>query len=157
MNRRLRHLIECHCILPQYRGHSDAVYHKFVVFTEIDGDDNVIVKHAQCNNCGVIHRIIDVGRSEIIPGKEASASLVNVSDVKLSLPQSVVSVLETYACDVSVWEEAAWIIEHSDWGSCVILSSEEKSGVVEGKYLKFIGHSSVKIEPFSNKFLFPAR
>ena len=49
-----KHLIECHCILPQYRRALNTVYHKFVVFSEIDDSDTVVPKFAQCNNCGVI-------------------------------------------------------------------------------------------------------
>ena len=157
MSQKLKHLIECHCILPQYRERRDPVYHKFVVFTELDEHDNVIPKHAQCNNCGVIHRVVDVGRSEINSGREASAALVDIADVKLSLPPNIVSVLETYAVDLATWEETAWILENQSWGSYIILASEEKAGQIEGKCLRFISPTSVKIEPYTSSVMFPSR
>ena len=38
----IKHLIECHCMLPQYRNKKDRQYHKFVVFSIIDNADCVI-------------------------------------------------------------------------------------------------------------------
>lgn len=157
MTRGLKHLVECHCVLPQYRERKDTIYHRFVVFTAFDKDDNVIPKHAQCNNCGVIHRILDVGRTEIIMGREASASLVSISDVKLSLPTNIVSVLETYNVGLPTWEEVTWILENEAWGSYVVLASEEKDGLIEGKCLRFAGPGSIKIEPYTLSTLFPSR
>ena len=60
-----KHLVQCHCILPQYRKMKDPVFHKFVVFSTIDKKDNVEPKNVQCNNCGVIHKVFDICKSEI--------------------------------------------------------------------------------------------
>ena len=60
------HLIECHCCLPQYKNSKKPVYHKFKVFSILDDGDTVISKHSQCNNCGVVHHVIDICKSEII-------------------------------------------------------------------------------------------
>lgn len=105
----------------------------------------------------MIHRVIDIGKSEIDLGREASAALVSIADIKLSLPTNISSVLETYAVDLPTWEETAWILENQSWGSYIILSSEEKDGLIEGKCLRFVSPTSVKIEPFSNSVMFPSR
>lgn len=157
MKQGVKHLIECHCVLPQYRDHVDIIYHKFVVFSEIDEDDNVIMKYAQCNNCGVIHRIIDIGKSEIAIGREASAALVDVSDVKLSLPQQMISVLENYKADIATWEHAQWIILNERWGSTIVLTSEQKASNVEGKCLVITGPSTLKVESFVRPLAFPTK
>jgi hypothetical protein len=153
----LKHLIECHCVLPQFRDKCDVIYHKFVVFSELDDDDNLIPKHAQCNNCGVVHRIVDIGRSEISAGRDTSMAVVNIADIKLSMPANIIQVLETYAVDLPTWEETAWIIENQRWGSYVTLTSEQKDDVKEGKILRFISHNTVKIESYSISMLFPIR
>lgn len=157
MKEGIKHLIECHCVLPQFRDRRDPVYHRFVVFSEIDDNDNVIVKYAQCNNCGVVHRVTDIAKSEIILGKDESVSIVSIDDIKLSLPSNVVSVLESYAVDLPTWEEVAYVLENQRWGSIVILSSEEKLGKIEGKCLRFLGPLSVKIEPYSTVTDFPMK
>ena len=61
-----KHTIQCHCILPQYKGRKDPIFHKVVVFSVIGDDDKVQEKIVNCNNCGVPHRIIDICQSEII-------------------------------------------------------------------------------------------
>ena len=55
----VRHLIECHCTLPQYRNANPPVYHKFVVFSVLD-EDAIQKKLVQCNNCGIIHKVVDL-------------------------------------------------------------------------------------------------
>lgn len=155
MKNGIKHLIECHCVLPQFRDKKDAIYHKFVVFSEIDDKDNVVVKNAQCNNCGVIHKVIDITKSEIVLGKEASSSLITISDIKLSLPTNVISILETYNVPISTWEEVSWILENNKWGSFVVLDSENKGTEIEGKLLRFNSFTSIKIESFSHSQLFP--
>lgn len=151
----IRHLVECHCTLPQFRDRKDIVYHRFIVFSEIDENDNVVSKFAQCNNCGVVHRVIDVGHSEILSGLENNASIISINDIKVSLPSNIISVLESYSADVSIWECVAWVIANKAWDTTIILSSEDVSGVVSGKCLRVDGPNSIRIEPFSNSFVFP--
>ena len=74
-------MVECHCVLPQYRNRKEVVYHSFVVFSIIDEAGTVIPKHATCNNCGVIHNVRDICKSEIIPGREIGA-VIEIDDIK---------------------------------------------------------------------------
>lgn len=154
MKRGVKHLIECHCVLPQYRTRPDPIYHRFVVFSEVDGDD-VVPKYAQCNNCGVIHRISDISKSEILMGNDESVSIVSINDIKLSIPQNIVSVLESYAVDLTTWEHVLFIFENKQWGSHVILTAESKNERTEGKLLRFSGPGLIKIEPYSWSPMFP--
>ena len=62
----LKHLIECHCSLIIYKKRKDTVYHKFPVYSKLDKDNNIIEKIVQCNNCGVVHKITDLCKSEIL-------------------------------------------------------------------------------------------
>ena len=45
----VNHLIECRCILPQYKKAIDPPFHKFVVFSVIDKFD-VVLEKACCGN-----------------------------------------------------------------------------------------------------------
>ena len=65
-----KHLIQCHCLLPQYRNKPDPVFHKFPVFSVIDESDTVILKYAECNNCGAAHKVYDICKSEILTGRD---------------------------------------------------------------------------------------
>ena len=142
----LKHLIECHCILPQFRNRKEPVFHKFVAFSIIDEEDQIQPKFCQCNNCGVIHKIVDICRSEIIAGMEDSVSIISKSDIKHSLSKNLISILETYKCDIATWENVQFLVENEMWGSEITIEREEIGENIQIKSLKLLSDSRVKIE-----------
>ena len=144
----IRHLINCRCILPQFKNINNPTFHKFIVFSVVDEDDQVIQSHAQCNNCGIIHKVVDICKSEIVKGKEQLASIPNLSDIKLELPDSLVDLLTSYNADITVWQHAQFIIRHQKWGTKIIIQREEEEEEVSGKILIFVGPRQFRMESF---------
>ena len=144
----IKHLIECHCVLPQYRNTTKIIYHKFVAFSIIDDSDTTIPKYAQCNNCGVIHKIIDICRSEIIAGKDELKSLVSKDEIKIFLPKDVVEVLESYDVDLPTYENTKFIMENEMWGSHIVLSKDALIEESTGKILIFESDKKFRIDSF---------
>ena len=140
-------MVECQCVLPQYKKSSNPVYHKFVVFSVIE-EDKVKVSFAQCNNCGVVHKIVDLCKSEILNGKENLNSLETIEDIKLSIPADLSTVLENYSCDISNWQHAKFIYENRKWGENIVLVREELESEIQGKFLTIVSHDRFKIETF---------
>jgi len=155
MKQFVKHLVECQCILPQYKTRAEPVFHKFVVFSEIDNYGNVVPKYAQCNHCSVIHRVHNIAQSEILFGNDESVSIVSIDDIKPSLPQNVITILETYNCDIATWEQVLFIIENKLWEQNVVLTTEAVNDKIQGKLLKFTGPNLVKIEQYSWSNMFP--
>lgn len=145
----LKHLIECNCILAQFAKSPSPPFHKFVVFSQVEDDGRVLEKHAQCSNCGAIHRVYDVCKSEVIPRKESSAIVMTIDDVKPSLSKDICDLLEKNNCDVSTWEHVQFLIENQKWGEHVVLSSEKTSTGKEGKILRILGNSLFRVQPFT--------
>lgn len=148
MSRGVRHLVECRCILPQFMKHPDPPIHQFPVFSVVEDDDSVGVKFVQCPNCGVVHKVIDIARSEIITGRETLPSSLTKDDLRESLPPGLGAVLDKYECDVSVWENVKFIVDEKRWGDIVILISETVDGMRQGKYMKVLGEHVYKVEAF---------
>jgi hypothetical protein len=147
----LKHLVECHCVLPQYRKRKEPPYHSFVVFSLLDDSDTAIPKHARCNNWGVIHNFIDLCKSEILAGQEVGA-VMTTEDCGMMLPSGVKQMLETYGCDVPDWEHALFILQNEKWGDFIIIHREEtETGDLTGKILKFNGPGNYRLEPFLQK------
>ena len=144
----LKHLIECHCILPQFRNSKDRSYHKFVVFSTIDDADGVIPKHAACNNCGVIHNVYDIGKSEILTGIETGA-IIQKEDISLMIPSSLCQVLESYSCDISVWEHVLFVIHNEKYPEKIVLSRNVDEDIVSGKLLLIETTNKFEIRPYS--------
>lgn len=144
----LKHLVECHCVLPQFRNKKERPYHKFVVFSIIDDADGVIAKHAACNNCGVIHNVYDIGKSEILVGQESGA-IIQKEDIGLMIPSSISNVLKSYDCDISVWEHVLFIMQNETFPQEVILSRDTDEGIVSGKILLIEKINKYQIRPYS--------
>jgi hypothetical protein len=144
----VKHLIQCHCVLPQFKNRENPVFHKFVVFSVIDDSDTVQPKFAQCNNCGIIHKVTDLCKSELT-SKEESKSLPNIQDIKFSLPKDLVGILESYQCDLATWEQAEWICLTKMWDQWIVLAKEEgDDGDIHGKRLIFQEDGRFRIEAF---------
>jgi len=152
--RGFRHLIQCRCVLPQFKNAPDPVRHKFIVFSIVDESDNVDIKYAQCNNCGIIHKITDICTSEIQSGKENASSIISIEDIKLSMTKDLAAILERYKAELHVWEQANFAIENKDWGAFVLLEQEDDGDTRQGKYLRILGENFFKIENFSRNDYF---
>ncbi len=151
MSQGQKHLIRCRCVLPQFKNKAGAPGHQFVVFSVIGDDDKVIPKFVQCNNCGIIHKVVDVCKSEIMQGREAMKSIVTVDDIKMGMPPNLVTLLESNAVDIPTWEAAAFIIEAKRWGDIVILSSDSDGGIRQGKFVRIIGENLYKVDSYSRE------
>ena len=141
-----RHLVQCHCILPQYRGNENPVFHRFTVFSIVDKNDEVVDKFQQCPNCGVVHKIFDICKSEILIGSESGYALTTIDDIKISLPEKVCDVLEKNKCDISVWENVDYILQNELWGQKVSLTRDQVNESIVTKFLRIDGENKLKIE-----------
>ncbi len=144
----IKHLVSCHCVLPQFRRMPDPIFHKFVVFSVVDDDDKIISKTVKCNNCGVIHRIIDFCKSEFVYNVEDTRSVMTKEDIAIMIPEKLTNILESYDVDIPTWEQAQFIIDNKQWNSHIILTSDFIDGRTEGKLLRILGEKLYKIEPF---------
>lgn len=151
MSSGLKHLIQCRCILPQFKRLKDPPRHKFVVFSVISDDNATVPKFVQCNNCGIIHKVIDVGRSEIVSGREFMSSIMSIEEIKSSLPEKLGGLLESNGCDLPTWEAAKFIVENQRWGEYVVLSSDEEDGMRQGKIVTIIAENLVKVDSFTRE------
>ncbi len=142
-----KHLIKCRCILPQFRNVPVPPSHQFIVFSVIDDTDLVVPKFAQCNNCGIIHKVTELSRSELV-GREAMSSLMTIDDVKTSLPPSLITILEGASADLPTYEAAKFIIENQRWGDFVALTSEVEDNVRQGKYVRVLGANLFKVDSY---------
>lgn len=147
----LKHLIRCRCVMPQFKNLPEPPVHQFVVFSIVDDSDVVKSKFSQCNNCGVIHKVIDICKSEIIQSRESMGSLINIDDIKPSLPQNLVAILESNGADLATWEASQFIFENEKWGEFVVLNSDAESGLRQGKYVQIIGKNLFKVGTFSRE------
>ena len=142
-----KHLIKCRCFLPQFKNLKSPPVHQFIVFSIIE-NDVVKVKFSQCNNCGLIHKVIDICKSEILSTKENMSSLIKVEDIRNSLNTNFVNILETNFADIATWEATQFIVENKLWGEFVVLTSEQQEDKIYGKYIRVLSESLCKVETF---------
>jgi len=147
-----KHLIKCRCVLPQFKNSNDLERkrHRFPVFSEIIND---VVKHkyAQCNNCGLIHKVIDICTSNIMSGKEDMNSILSIEDIKTSINSQLSSILERYQCDLPTWEQTQYVIENKRWGEIIILTNDPEEDNKVIKYLRILGETLFKVDSHTRK------
>lgn len=144
-----KHIVKCRCVLPQYKKLEAPPQHRFVVFSIINDDETIVVKYAQCNNCGLIHKVTDICTSEILKTKENMSSIIKIEDIKPSIHPNFSNILEVNSCDIATWEAVQFIVESKRWGDFVVLNNEAEGDEVHGKYIRILGESLCKVEPFS--------
>lgn len=144
LNNGTKHLIECHCVLPQFRGKEPIIYHKFMVFSVIN-DDKVDEKFSQCNNCGVIHRVFDICKSEIMQGNDESSCLRTINDISLSLPSNLSQYLITQNVDIATMEQIEFMIENKIEGS-VTLRREIQGSKINLKLMTLSANGTFKVK-----------
>lgn len=149
MSRGQRHMITCNCILHQFSKMKDAPNHQFPVFSVINDDDTVNVRFAQCNNCGIVHKVTDLCRSEILYGRESFGALVSIDDVKASLPREIREILAANDADLATYEQAQFIFFEKRWGEHVVLSTDKSDNLRTVKYLRILGESLLKVDTIS--------
>ena len=145
-----KHLLQCHCILPQYRKNPVPVFHKFVVFSVIE-NDVVVPTYVQCNNCNAVHKVFDVCKSEIIPGRDELRSVTTLEEVKMSVPEDLASLLTTYECELPVWEHARFAINEKQWGTKIILTRDLIEDESQGKMLTIQSESKFLLENYISR------
>lgn len=143
-----KHLVRCRCVLPQFKHSANPPAHQFTVFSVINDDNTVKPKFAQCTNCGVIHRVHELSRSDILLGREAMGSIITVNDIRVSLPDALVAILENTKADLPTWEAVQFIYENKQWGSFAVLTSDTEGDVKQGKYVRILGEKMFKVETF---------
>lgn len=140
----IRHLVECHCILPQFRNRNPAVYHKIVVFSIVE-DDVVKPKLSQCNNCGIVHRVIDLCKSEIVHGVEEGNSIRSIDDIKISLPQKIADFLSQQKSDLTIWEFVEFLLDNKK-ESEIVLSKDQQGDITQVKILHVKQDGTFKVK-----------
>jgi hypothetical protein len=149
MSQGQKHLVKCRCVLQQFKKLQNPPPHQFVVFSVVQDDGGVVVKQAQCNNCGVIHKVVDLCKSEIVSGKENAKSMVTIDDIRPSIHPNFANILEANSADLATWEAVQFAIENKRWGDAVVLTTEQDGNELHGKYLRIIGESLCKVESFT--------
>lgn len=124
MNSYIKHLIECNCILPQFKKADPPVFHKFIVFSEIDSKtEKLLPSYVKCNSCGAVHRVYEVSKSEITKN-ENTKGVISIDEIKLGFSEKLSFILEKYECPLPTWQEISFIIENKLWGKEIILTKE---------------------------------
>lgn len=147
MKEYVKHLIQCKCVLLQYKNIPNPPLHKFVVFSEIDENGLVIPNIAQCQNCGAVHKVKEVGVSEILR-KEDAPTLLTIDEIKSSLSKNILEALSGYNLELHQWMEIKWIFENEAWGRIVILTKDSADGLITGKYIQILGQNLWRFNNF---------
>ena len=150
----LKHLIECQCILPQYKKQNTPIFHKFPVFSLFKENENQdfsqpIEKYVKCNNCDAVHRVYDICKSELLKNSDEYVDLVtNLEDLKYAIPADLIEILGKNKMDIADYEMCVHLIENKG-DDKIILSKKNIGNNMVCKFLIFNqGKHSIKQQSF---------
>lgn len=152
--RGFKHLVSCRCVLPQLRRLPDPPPHRFAVFSIVDDNDAVRPKFVQCNNCGIVHKVTELGRSDIVDRREDMKSITTLADVKAGMPARLAELLESYESDLSTWEAVQFVVSNSRWGEFVVLTTDQVQDTSQGKYVRIMSETMFIVESFTREEAF---
>ena len=141
----IKHLVECHCILPQFKKRENTFFHKFAVYSKMTEQGDVIEKTVQCNNCGVIHKVDMLCNSTILAGKDEYTAGMSIEDLSIQLNEKISNILSVNNCDFATWEHVLDVIEEERWGENIILSRQIVDSQQNVKVLNIFENSKVKL------------
>ena len=95
-------------------------------------------------NSFIINEIVKKIKSKI----QIGGGIRTIDDIKLSLPNDIVDLLNSYSCLLPTWEQAEFIFQEQDWGAEIVLTREELDEIVTGKLLKIENGTAFKVESF---------
>lgn len=110
----------------------------------MDGED-IDEKFIICDNCGSVHRVFDMCRSEIMTKHEMILSVRTIPEIKMSLDNDVSELLEKNNCHVSTWENVEFIIDNELVETPVIINRENLNGKTSIKILELKKNKKFKI------------
>ena len=147
----VKHVITCKCFLPLFPEEKN-IFHKFIVFSVFEDDNSGNIKKsvAQCNNCGVIHKVIDLGKSEILR-KEESHAVPKIEEIRTCIPSWLSNALDSHNCERPFWQEAQFIYENKLWGNHVVLAKEKEDDLIIIKYILILGETLYKIQTYQKE------
>ena len=125
---------------------SDPVFHKFVVYSTTNESGDVNVSLAKCNNCGVVHKVVDFCKSEVMIGQEDSLAIVTIEDIRSNIPEKIAGILDKHKCDVATWQQVEDVFDDQAWGSMVTISKEKAGDSTQIKYLKINSETRFKVQ-----------
>ena len=71
-------------------------------------------------------------------GVEDNGSVISIKDIRSSLPNKLVQILDEHNCDLATWENVNFIVEEKRWGSMIILKKESMGDSVQIKSIPLI-------------------
>lgn len=150
MREYVKHLVQCKCILQQFKRMPSPPFHKFIVFSEIEESGKIVPSMAQCPNCGVVHKVEEVGVSTVLK-KEDLSSVLKPEEIRDSLPEKVKNAISGYDLELHQLQEINFILENKAWGKSVILTKETGGNLVSGKYIQFLSDNIHRFGNFSRE------
>jgi hypothetical protein len=141
----IKHLIECHCVLPLYRDSQKIIYHKFPVYSKIKEDGKLIEKLVKCNNCEAVHLIKELCKSSIQPGKDQTSVTLTKEDMSYMLSDKLVLLLEKTNSDIPIWEHVLDIVDEKRWGEDVVIKREIIDEKEHVKILRLLSENKFKV------------
>jgi hypothetical protein len=85
------------------------------------------------------------------PGRDELRSVTTIDEIKIFMPEDIRNLLETYKCELPIWEHIKFCLDESRWGDKVILTRETIENEILGKILTIISRDKFTLESYLSR------
>lgn len=100
----------------------------------------------QCNNCSVVHKVVDICKSEVVAGLDFSSAITSLEEVKPGLPDNIAAILDKNNCDLATWENVLFNLDNKTEGFEIPIAREENLGLTQVKVLVVNDKGKVRVK-----------
>lgn len=79
------------------------------------------------------------------------SSIRSIDEIRAELPENLQKILDINKADLATYEAASFVFENKRWGEFVVLNSDVEDGLRQGKYVRILGESLFKVEPYTRE------
>lgn len=149
----LKHTLQCKCFAASEMDKETPQFYEFIAISEVDENGDVVPRTIPCDNCGRLHEVYEICKSNVIDGTDSPIGILSMEEIEMSIPEKLQKLLKDNKCPKHTWEEASLILEKELWGSSIILNRDIQNNKVFCKTLKILGVTFYRIDNSTSDLL----
>jgi len=87
----------------------------------------------------------------MVPGKDELRSVTTIDEIRTFIPEDLRKLLDTYKCDLPVWEHIKFSLDEKMWGDKIILTRENINEEITGKILTIVSNDRFSLESYISR------
>ncbi len=81
-------------------------------------------------------------------GRDELRTVSSIEDIRIGMHSDIQNVLDSYKCDLPIWEHVRFLLDEEIWDATVTLTKDDLDDETQGKCLRILSEDRFRIESF---------